>query len=80
MLARQRKEGPLDQLTGRERDVLEQMAEGKTNQGIADALFVSETAVEKHVTGIFQKLGLDQSSSGHRRVLAVLAYLRSSRA
>jgi DNA-binding NarL/FixJ family response regulator len=52
------------------------MAEGKSNRGIAQALVVSQAAVEKHVTNIFHKLGLDPAESEHRRVLAVLAYLR----
>jgi DNA-binding NarL/FixJ family response regulator len=76
MLGRRRGGGPLDQLSPRERDVLAAMAEGKSNQGIADTLVVTEAAVEKHVTGIFQKLGLGPTTSEHRRVLAVLAYLR----
>ena len=76
MLGRRRKHGPLDLLSPRERDVLAAMAEGKSNQGIADALFVTEAAVEKHVTGIFHKLGLGPTPSEHRRVLAVLTYLR----
>ena len=77
MLGR-RRGGPLDDLTPRERDVLAAMAEGKSNLGIAETLVVSEAAVEKHVTGIFQKLGLGPTTSEHRRVLAVLAYMRSS--
>jgi DNA-binding NarL/FixJ family response regulator len=76
MLGRRRGGGPLDQLSPRERDVLAAMAEAKSNQGIADALVVTEAAVEKHVTGIFHKLGLGPATSEHRRVLAVLAYLR----
>ena len=76
MLGRRRGSGPLDQLSPRERDVLAAMAEGKSNQGIAEALVVTEAAVEKHVTGIFQKLGLGPTASDHRRVLAVLAYLQ----
>jgi DNA-binding NarL/FixJ family response regulator len=76
MLGRRREEGPLDSLTDRERDVLKAMAEGQTNRAIAAELFVSERAVERHVTAIFGKLGLgDGSDGGHRRVLAVLAYL-----
>jgi DNA-binding NarL/FixJ family response regulator len=71
--------GPLDALSPRERDVLAAMAEGKSNRGIAEALVVSEAAVEKHVTRIFQKLGLGPTSTEHRRVLAVLAYVRGSR-
>jgi DNA-binding NarL/FixJ family response regulator len=76
MLGRRRGGGPLEQLSPRERDVLAAMAEGKSNQGIADALFVTEAAVEKHVTGIFQKLGLGPTATEHRRVRAVLAYLQ----
>jgi DNA-binding NarL/FixJ family response regulator len=76
MLGRRRGGGPLEELSPRERDVLAAMAEGKSNQGIADALFVSEAAVEKHVTGIFQKLGLGPTATEHRRVRAVLAYLQ----
>jgi DNA-binding NarL/FixJ family response regulator len=79
MLGRLRPEGPLSRLTPRERDVLASMAEGKSNNGIASALFVTDAAVEKHVTNIFQKLDLDRSSSEHRRVHAVLTYLRSIR-
>ena len=78
MLGRRRGGGPLEQLSPRERDVLAAMAEGKSNQGIADALVVTEAAVEKHVTGIFQKLGLGPTPTEHRRVLAVLTYLRGS--
>jgi DNA-binding NarL/FixJ family response regulator len=68
--------GPLDQLTAREREVLELMAEGRSNHGIAERLFVTERAVEKHVTNIFQKLQLTNAPLDHRRVLAVLTYLR----
>src|SRR4051812_45338770 len=77
LLGRRRAEDPLAQLTPREREVIELMAEGRTNQAIADELVVSERAVEKHVTSIFSKLGLTTSASDHRRVLAVLAYLRA---
>ena len=77
LLGRRRSTDPLDQLTPREREVLEQMAEGRTNQAIAARLVVSERAVEKHVTSIFSKLDLETSADDHRRVLAVLAYLRS---
>jgi DNA-binding NarL/FixJ family response regulator len=70
-----REGGPLDALTDREREVLGLMAEGKTNRGIAGELFVSERAVERHVTAIFGKLGLPTGVGDHRRVLAVLAYL-----
>lgn len=80
MLGRRRSSSePLDQLTEREREVLAQIAEGKSNLGIADALVVTTAAVEKHVTSIFQKLGIDTTPSGHRRVLAALTYLRDSR-
>jgi len=78
MLGRRRAEGPLDRLSPRERDVLAAMAEGKSNQGIAAALVVTEAAVEKHVTGIFHKLELGPTPTEHRRVLAVLTYLRGS--
>ena len=76
MLGRSRAEGPLDSLTPREREVLGHMAEGRTNRAIAEALFVSERAVERHVTSIFTKLDLPAGEQDHRRVLAVLAYLR----
>jgi DNA-binding NarL/FixJ family response regulator len=79
MLGRRRSHGPLDELTPRERDVLGAMAEGKSNRGIAESLVITETAVEKHVTRIFNKLALGQSTTEHRRVLAVLTYLRNSR-
>jgi DNA-binding NarL/FixJ family response regulator len=78
MLGRRRGAGPLDELTPRERDVLAHLAEGKSNQGIAEALVVTSAAVEKHVTSIFQKLGLQTSATEHRRVLAALTYLRDS--
>ena len=76
MMGRSRDEGPLDSLTGRERDVLGLMAEGRTNRSIAGELFLSERAVERHVTSIFRKLALPASDQAHRRVLAVLAHLR----
>ena len=76
MLGRAREEGPLDSLTEREREVLGRMAEGRTNRAIAEELFVSERAVERHVTSIFSKLDLPAGEQDHRRVLAVLAYLR----
>src|SRR6266576_4646760 len=76
MLGRRRGEGPLDELTPRERDVLVELAEGKSNQGIAETLVVTTSAVEKHVTTIFHKLGLQTSPMEHRRVLATLTYLR----
>ena len=67
----------MSELTTREREVLELMAEGRSNAGIAERMVVTERAVEKHVTSIFQKLGLPQATEDHRRVLAVLAFLRS---
>jgi DNA-binding NarL/FixJ family response regulator len=76
MLGRARHERPLDALTGREREVLELMAEGRTNRAIAAELFISERGIERHVTSIFTKLGLPTTEQDHRRVLAVLAYLR----
>jgi DNA-binding NarL/FixJ family response regulator len=79
MLGRRRREGPLDRLSPREREVLAHLAEGKSNQGIAAALFVTNAAVEKHVTSIFQKLGLDASPTEHRRVHAALRYLQDTR-
>src|SRR6201994_4641462 len=78
MLGRRRRAGPLDDLTPRERDVLAAMAEGKSNHGIAEQLVVGDASVEKHVTSIFHKLGLGQSLNDHRRVLAVLTYLRDA--
>jgi DNA-binding NarL/FixJ family response regulator len=67
----------LEALTARERETLEQMAEGRSNRAISEAFGISERAVEKNVTGIFGKLGLEHTPDDHRRVLAVLAYLRS---
>jgi DNA-binding NarL/FixJ family response regulator len=78
MLGRRRKDDPLERLSPREREVLSHMAEGLSNQGIADALFVTPAAVEKHVTGIFHKLELGHEASAHRRVLAVLKVLRAA--
>jgi len=78
MLGRRQRDGPLDRLSPRERDVLAAMAEGKSNHGVAQTLLVSQAAVEKHVTSIFHKLDLDAAQTEHRRVLAVLAYLRDS--
>jgi DNA-binding NarL/FixJ family response regulator len=77
MLGRRREAGPLESLTDRERRVLELMAEGRTNRGISGELFISERAVERHVTAIFSKLDLPTTGEDHRRVLAVLTYLRS---
>jgi len=77
LLGRRRREDPLEGLTAREREVLGLMAEGRSNAAIAEALVVTERAVEKHVTSIFSKLDLTPTVEDHRRVLAVLAYLRS---
>ena len=76
LVGRSRKDDPIARLTPREREVLEQMAEGRSNQAISQRLFVTERAVEKHVTGIFGKLRLPADAADHRRVLAVLTYLR----
>jgi DNA-binding NarL/FixJ family response regulator len=77
LLSRQRNEDPLAELTPREREVLILMAEGRSNQGIADKLVITLRAVEKYVSTIFGKLGLPSTGSDSRRVLAVLLYLRS---
>ena len=77
LLARQRPDDPVSQLTPREREVLELMAAGSSNQGIADSLVITLRAVEKYVSSIFGKLGLPSTGSESRRVLAVLLYLRS---
>jgi DNA-binding NarL/FixJ family response regulator len=77
LVGRRRRDDPVDTLTVREREVLELMAEGRSNQGIAERLVVTERAVEKHVTSIFGKLKLPPAAEDHRRVLAVLAFLRS---
>jgi DNA-binding NarL/FixJ family response regulator len=77
LVGRRRIDSPLDDLTKREREVLALMAEGRSNSGIADHLVVTVPAVERHVTGIFTKLGLHQSDAEqHRRVVAVLRYLQ----
>ena len=76
LVHRPRQRGPLDELTDREREVLGLMAEGRSNLAIGQALFLSDKTVESHVRLIFQKLGLEQSADDHRRVLAVLAFLR----
>ena len=75
MLGRRRPSDRCTPLTPREHDVLAAMAEGKSNAAIAEALFVSQAAVEKHVTAIFRKLGIPAASSEHRRVHAVLMFL-----
>jgi DNA-binding NarL/FixJ family response regulator len=77
LLVGNRTDNPLDELTPREREVLELMAEGRSNQGIATRLVVTEHAVEKHVRNIFQKLEIQTDAEDHRRVLAVLAFLQS---
>jgi DNA-binding NarL/FixJ family response regulator len=76
MVGRRRADGPLDELTPRELQVLGLMAEGRSNQGIADELIVTVPAVERHITGIFGKLGLRAVPEDHRRVLAVLEFLK----
>jgi DNA-binding NarL/FixJ family response regulator len=76
LVARGGPDGPLSELTPREREVLALMAEGRSNAGIAQALVLTVGAVEKHIASIFGKLGLVQSDSDHRRVLAVLAHLQ----
>ena len=78
MLGRRQRDRPLDRLSPREREVVAAMAEGKSNRGIAEALVVSPATVEKHLRSIFDKLELDPVPTEHRRVLAVLAYLRDS--
>jgi DNA-binding NarL/FixJ family response regulator len=78
MLGRRRKDDPLQALTAREREVLELMAQGKSNQGVASTLDIGVPAVEKHVTRIFDKLALGHAPDEHRRVLAVLTLLRAT--
>lgn len=77
LLARERPDDPIAALTPREREVLELMASGSSNQGIADKLVITVRAVEKYVSSIFSKLGLPSTGSESRRVLAVLMYLRA---
>jgi len=77
MLGRRRRDDPFAALTPREREVLELMAEGRSNHAIAAQLVVTDRAIEKHVGNIFEKLGLASEPDDHRRVLAVLAYVRS---
>ena len=77
LVGRRSRDEPIARLSGREREVLELMAEGRSNAAIAQQLFVTEKAVSKHTTSIFAKLGLTASEDDNRRVLAVLAYLNS---
>ncbi len=77
MLGRRRADDPLAELTPREREVIELMAEGRSNNAIAESMVVTERAVEKHVTSIFSKLDLRPGPEDHRRVLAVLTFLRA---
>jgi DNA-binding NarL/FixJ family response regulator len=75
LVGRRRPDNPIDELTDRERTVLELMAQGRSNQGIGKELFLSPKTVETHIHAIFRKLGLEAGADDHRRVLAVLAYL-----
>ncbi len=77
LVARRRPAGPLDELTERERECLALMAEGRSNTGICERIHLSPRTVESHVRTIFRKLDLDETHDDHRRVLAVLAYLRA---
>src|SRR5436309_2052760 len=77
LVGRRRRDDPLAELTPREREVLDLMAEGRSNQAIADRIFLTDRGVEKHVTSIFQKLHLPVAADTHRRVLAVVAFLQS---
>jgi DNA-binding NarL/FixJ family response regulator len=77
MLGRRRRIDPLDELSPREREVLELMAQGRSNSGIAEQLVITESAVEKHVTSIFDTLGIERNGEAHRRILAVLTFLRA---
>jgi DNA-binding NarL/FixJ family response regulator len=76
LVGSRRNSGPLEDLTDREREILELMAEGRSNAGICDRLYLSPRTVESHVRTIFRKLGLEETHDDHRRVLAVLAFLR----
>jgi DNA-binding NarL/FixJ family response regulator len=77
LFARMRRDDPLERLTAREREVLGLVAEGLSNRAVAERVFISERTVEAHIARIFEKLGLDGSPEQHRRVLAVLAFLRA---
>jgi DNA-binding NarL/FixJ family response regulator len=77
LLGRRRHRDPVGELTGRERQILALMAEGRSNQAICERLYLSSRTVETHVAHIFTKLALPPSTDDHRRVLAVLAYLRA---
>ena len=77
LVRQQRARGPLERLTAREREVLTLMAEGRTNAAIGSALVLSDGAIEKHIASVFSKLDLPPDTDGHRRVLAVLTWLRS---
>ena len=77
LVKRKRERGPLHELTEREREVLGLVAEGRSNGAIADQLFLSKKTVDSHISQIFMKLGLRESAEDHRRVLAVLTFLRS---
>ena len=76
LLGRRREHTPLDELTPREREIMALMAEGLSNNGIADRLVLDPKTIEGHVTRIFAKLGLEPTHADHRRVLAVLSFLR----
>jgi DNA-binding NarL/FixJ family response regulator len=78
MLGRGRRNRPFDRLTPRQQEVLAAMAEGRSNRGIADSLFVTQAAVEKQITSIFETLELEPAATEHRRVNAVLTYLRDA--
>ena len=76
LLVRRRRSDPIDELTPREREILALIAEGRSNQGICRALWLSPKTVETHIRGAFAKLGIREAPEDNRRVLAVLAYLR----
>jgi serine/threonine-protein kinase len=78
LIGRRRAQGPLEELTPREREVLGLIAEGRSNHAICEALFLAPKTVEGHIRQVFLKLGIHESPEAHRRVLAVLAYLRSA--